>query len=91
MSSKATTAQTNDKNDWRLMGQDEYLINEKLISLKYQKHSEIWDHEHCEFCSKKISEYEGDLHEGYCTINNQWWICEECFNDFKKVFNWILV
>ena len=36
----------------------------------------------------KISEYDGDLHEGYCTKDEKCWICEKCFNDFKEMFDW---
>lgn len=76
-----------EKDDWRLQGQEEYLKDKILIYKKYIRFSEKWDHEHCEFCNDKISEYEGDLHEGYCTEDERYWICCECYNDFKKIFN----
>ena len=77
-----------EKNDWRLQGQEEYLKGETLYYKKYTKYSDEWEHEHCEFCGDKISEYDGDLHEGYCTKDEKCWICEKCFNDFKKMFDW---
>ncbi|MDP4151662.1 MAG: hypothetical protein Q8927_19220 [Bacteroidota bacterium] len=39
-----------------------------------------WDHEHCELCFQKISEYPGDQAEGY--FNGSHWICVECFNKY---------
>lgn len=49
------------------------------------------DHEHCVFCFVTISEYEGDLHEGYCTKDKDKWFCSECFKDFKDRFNWDVI
>ena len=80
---------TNDKNDWRFMGQDEYLMNVKLMYHFYD-HT-IRDHDHCEFCMKKFSNNTGDLHEGYCTLDEYCWICERCYNDFRKMFMWEVV
>ena len=78
--------------DWRNRGQDEYLIDISLKFVsKYTKFSPEWEHEHCEFCTSKISEYEGDLHQAYCTKDEKKWICEECFNDFKDMFRWKVI
>ncbi|NMC57562.1 MAG: hypothetical protein GYA50_10105 [Eubacteriaceae bacterium] len=80
-----------DKNDWRLSDHDEFYNNLQLKHAQYKRPSESWDHDHCEFCFDKFSEYEGDLHEGYCTLDNYHWICEVCFNDFKDLFNWSVI
>jgi hypothetical protein len=85
---KINNSQSNDRDDWRFMGQDEYLMGAKLIHQKYCIPKQDWDHDHCEFCSAKFSELEGDLHEGYCTVDKNYWICEKCFNDFCKMFEW---
>lgn len=45
---------------------------------------------HCNFCWATFSEYDDDLHEGYCTPDETYWICPECFNDFKEMFHWTL-
>ena len=49
-----------------------------------------WDHDHCEFCGAKFMQ--GDhpevLHAGYATLDEQHWICEPCFDDFRGEFNW---
>ncbi len=79
------------ENDWRLQGQETYLRDKTLYHKKYVKFSDEWEHEHCEFCGEKISEYDGDLNEGYCTEDEKYWICKECYNDFKETFNWKLV
>ena len=83
------------KDDWRIMGQDDYLMEKKLYFIKFQPHSEKWDHEHCEFCWATFSDAENDLHEGYCTTpdnsNNAYWICSKCYEDFKEDFKWKLI
>ena len=75
------------QNDWRLMGQEKYLMNARLRKQTYVAPTLKWDHDHCEFCTVTFSEYDGDLHEGYSTPANKCWICEQCFQDFKKMFH----
>ncbi len=38
-----------EKNDWRLLNKQEYLMNAKLKKSEYTKLSEKWDHDHCLF------------------------------------------
>lgn len=78
------------ENDWRNMGQLDYLKNEKVAYLKYMAKNPF-DHEHCIFCYDTISVHDNDLHYAYNTQNNRYWICEKCFNDFKDIFNWKIV
>ncbi|MDT7806778.1 MAG: hypothetical protein QOJ70_591 [Acidobacteriota bacterium] len=33
-------------------------------------------------------DYPDVLHEGYATEDNYRWICEQCFKDFKDLFEW---
>ena len=75
-----------NKKDWRLLNQQEYLHKAKLKKSKYVKPSEKWDHDHCAFCFDKFSSQSEDLQQGYCTLDSKHWICEECFNDFKEMF-----
>jgi hypothetical protein len=81
-------------DDWRLTNQELYLMGKTLYYIRYRNFSEEWDHEHCDFCWAKFSEYDGDLHEGYCTepenARGACWICPECYNDFKERFKWRL-
>lgn len=76
------------KDDWRRMGQEEYLKGAALthVSLYHAPRPE-WDHEHCEFCWEKIAEYEGCQHSGFCTLDRYHWICEACFRDFQEEFD----
>lgn len=76
------------KDDWRLTNQEEYLTSVVLKRIKYNKYSDSWEHEHCEFCWEKISENKSDFNEAYCTLDEQICICEDCYNDFKEMFNW---
>jgi len=77
--------------DWRLQDQEDYLMNKSLIFTRYEKYRDDWDHDHCEFCNAKFSTYEGDLHDGYATVEKYYWICQECYHDFKSIFNWKLI
>ncbi len=79
-----------DKNDWRLVNQKEYLMNAQLTKSEYKAIGDYSDHEHCAFCWDKFSENDEDLSAGYRTKDGRYWICEECFNDFKDEFNFTL-
>ncbi|HBD06038.1 MAG TPA: hypothetical protein DCY93_01330 [Firmicutes bacterium] len=75
-------------DDWRLMGQEKVLSNVELKKMdkKYiQSKSVLW-HEHCMFCTDKITNEYGK--DAYATLDEYYWICEECFNDFKEKFKW---
>ena len=75
--------------DWRLNGQ-EYSLFQKELHLITFKAWRSYDHAHCDFCWAKFSENEDDLHSGYATKNEEHWICESCYNDFKDRFQWTL-
>lgn len=78
-------------DDWRLQGQERYLKGVKLSHADYQPYREGWDHDHCEFCSRKFSLAANDLHKGYVTEDRYHWICEPCFADFANSFGWTIV
>lgn len=77
-----------EENDWRLTNQENYLKNKLLLSKNYKDRITNTDHDHCEFCLEKFSEDISDLNFGYCTEDNYYWICIECYNDFKNMFGW---
>ena len=78
-----------NNNDWRLQGQEKYLFGKTLVHKKYAVKMTTTDHDHCEFCSDKFSTTISDcLTEGYATIDDYHWICQNCFNDFKNDFEW---
>ena len=60
---------------------------------EFKKFSDDWNHEHCEFCFAKFMEKgnENTIQEGYCSLDNQNWICPTCYEDFKERFKWTLV
>lgn len=79
------------KDDWRLRGQAKYLSGATLFRRAYRRYRPGWDHDHCEFCWIEFNEE--PLPEtrqiGYCTRDEYYWICDECFSDFKEMFRWI--
>jgi hypothetical protein len=77
--------------DWRRQGQERYLKGKRLRYCRYTPPSERWDHDHCAFCFTKISVFPGDINEGYCTEDGYHWICKDCFEDFNKEFEWVVV
>lgn len=77
-------------DDWRLNGQEAYLLHKKLKRQKF-KSKGLYDHDHCSFCWDKFSEHEADLGVGYCTEDEYYWICDSCFHDFKEKFGWNVV
>ena len=79
--------------DWRLTNQLKYMKGATLRWRAYQAPSETWDHDHCEFCFIKfLPELWGDYvaAEGYVTDEDDRWVCKQCFEDFKELFEWRL-
>jgi len=54
------------------------------------RYSDTWDHDHCEACWAKFTEYASPetLTEGYATTDNYRWICPQCFQDLKDEMEW---
>ena len=77
-----------DNNDWRLTNQMNYLYKKKLIKGRYVPYREDWNHDHCAFCSERIDE---DTMVVYSTEDRYHWICQECYKDFKDMFDWTVV
>jgi hypothetical protein len=76
-----------ENNDWRIRWQEDYLKGRTFYFHEYNMWSEQWNHEHCEFCWKKIGKEEDTCHEGYSTLDDYYWICADCFKDFKEYFS----
>lgn len=91
-------------NDWRLQGQDSYLMGATLCWRRYRHYpwwNPDWDHDHCDFCWATFMD-RGDvpdvLREGYTnaeqvingtiTPESAIWICLQCFEDFRERFKW---
>jgi hypothetical protein len=85
---------TNNWDDWRITGQKQYLESVTLKWAKWEMPKPTWDHDHCEFCWKRFclhDECKDAVKEGFTTLDKYHWICKECFEDFKKLFKWIVV
>ncbi len=80
-----------ENKDWRLRGQEGYLSGKTLYYRKWADFRKHCEHDHCEFCWDKFSEASDTLSEGYTTEDNYYWICEDCYNSFKEMFNWTLI
>lgn len=78
------------EKDWRLTGQERYLLEKTLVRKTYAPPRPDWDHDHCAFCWAKFMQNgeEGAYQEGYATEDSQYWICPPCFVDFKDKFQW---
>jgi len=77
-------------DDWRRQGQERFLKG-RSWSLRGHSARKDWDHDHCEFCGRKFSAAQGDLHRGYVTTDNYHWVCEDCFADFEEEMQWVVV
>lgn len=66
-----------------------FMIGTRLKKSIYPA-SPIDDHEHCTMCGAKFSAHQGDIHEGYVTLDGQHWICSECLNDYSEEYGWIV-
>lgn len=75
--------------DWRFCNQDQYIKGKEVKKSLYN--SNDGDHSHCIFCWAKFSCRPQDLHQGYCTEDRRYWICENCFNDFRYILNLNLI
>ncbi|MBR2617344.1 MAG: hypothetical protein IKC56_03860, partial [Clostridia bacterium] len=81
------------KEDWRLIGYTGKM-NDRVFEFSNFTSTNNNDHEHCEFCWCKITDKkleEDVVSQGYFCYNDiskqSNWICEKCFEDFKKMFN----
>lgn len=76
------------ENDWRLRGQEEYLQNQVFQYKRFAGLPGKSLHAYCEFCWHKFMENPVGLKdcssEGYCSTDGNYWICKECFDDFKE-------
>jgi hypothetical protein len=80
---------TTESDDWRIAGQEKYLLGAVLELRTYSPPRPNWDHDHCEFCWSMFcqSGEPGCLHEGYVTGDGKHWICRDCFHDFRDRFH----
>ncbi len=72
----------NMSKDNRLTNQKSYLDRARLKRKPYQSNGNPNDHEHCVFCWFKFLPQT----IGYCTVDEKYWICDGCYEDFKEYF-----
>ena len=79
------------KEDWRYdTGVTHWDVGDTVKHARWSG-TEKWDHDHCTFCWKDFSNSPDGQHEGYCDPEEYCWICEECFNDFKELFEFKVI
>ncbi len=79
----------------QIVGQEWYLwayekktyLHNKVLNYKQFLCSNS-EHEHCEICWARFSNYIEDLHIGYYEEESQSWICCKCFDELKSFFGW---
>ncbi len=80
-------------DDWRLLGQEKYLLDARLKWMTWRPYRPGWDHDHCAFCMAKISDRPVDGDTEYeaawvTSIDEYHWVCPVCFEDFRETFRW---
>jgi hypothetical protein len=58
-------------DDWRLQGQERYLLGATLKRMVWSSGNPENDHDHCEICTKKLASAEipDSIQEGYSTLD----------------------
>lgn len=80
------------ESDWRLFReQEKYLKGATLVKRSYSSNNPLNDHDHCEFCMVKFGKSTDALNHGYSTEDGNIWICQQCYDDFKKKFGWTII
>lgn len=79
-----------ETDDWRLTNQERFLQGATLWRAQWTRPRPEWDHDHCVFCWVTFAEEDclGMIRIGYTTPERYYWICDQCFEDFKDKFEW---
>lgn len=78
-----------DETDWRIMGQEGYLMNAFLQHRIFDRSICIEEYDDCDFCHDWFdAEDEAHPKKAYYCPDKHIWVCETCFNDFKDHFGW---
>ena len=79
-----------EKKEWYIeqFEDNEHLHNKILKKVQFGLPYSHSDHEHCEHCWARISNVEGDDHQGYYEPTSDSWICEECYNEYRELYGW---
>ena len=82
---------SNWRDDWRLMGQEGYLMNKILEYRNFDRKLCVLDFDQCDFCYECFDEDPEHPLNAYFEPEEKVWICEECFNYFKPFFHWKVI
>ena len=78
------------RDDWRLMGQEGYLMDKVLVHRIFDRSLCVLDFDQCDFCHKVFDKNPDHPLPAYFQPDQKLWICEECYEDFKDHFHWIV-
>lgn len=76
------------RDDWRIMGQEGYLMDKELEHRRYDISLCFEDFHQCDFCYAKFDNDPNHPKDAYFDPTTKAWVCEECFNDFQRYFRW---
>ena len=81
------------EQDWRLNETTIHLREKTIKKMLYGQRKSTATHDHCEFCMRLF--YEGPtrceaLLQGYTTLDEYYWICEKCYQDFSALYKWVV-
>ena len=63
----------------------EWAKSKSWIKKVWVSESNDWDHDHCQICWWKLRKSENpEIGTGYHNVENDNWICSECFEQFLK-------
>lgn len=76
--------------EWYIREYEEktYLHNKELYFQHFP--CEEGNHDHCELCWARFSKYSTDFKIGYYEPLSKSWLCPDCYNELKSLFQWTL-
>ena len=75
-------------DDWRIMGQEGYLIGKSLQHRQFRRELCYKDFDQCEFCWACFDGDSAAPMRAYYVPEERVWICEACYKDFQEHFQW---
>lgn len=76
------------RDDWRIMGQEGYLMGKSLQYRKFRKELCHEDYDQCDFCWECFDRDNSTPMHAYFVPEERLWICERCYKDFREHFQW---
>ena len=76
------------RDDWRVMGQEGYLIEKHLQHRRFHRELCHEDFDQCDFCWTSFENNDNTPVRAYFAPQEHVWICENCYRDFYSHFRW---